>query len=93
MKWPPSCNPYVCLTVINLWVVTPLRVAYQIYCISDIYITIHNSNKIGVLKKQQKSFYGLGGWSTTMCSTVLKGHSIGKGEKHSIQCVWKGCEV
>lgn len=28
--------------------VTPLRVTYQIACISDIYITIHNSSKVTV---------------------------------------------
>ena len=40
--------------VLNLWVVTPLGVSndpfigveYQISCISDIYVTIHNSIKI-----------------------------------------------
>ena len=36
--------------VLNLWVVTPLEVAYLISCISDIYIMIHNSNKIKVMK-------------------------------------------
>ena len=36
--------------VLNLLVVTPLGVTYQISCISDIYITIHNSSKITVMK-------------------------------------------
>jgi hypothetical protein len=29
---------------------------YQIFCISDIYITIHNSTKITVMKQQQNNF-------------------------------------
>jgi hypothetical protein len=42
--------------VLNLWVMTPLGLlnnpftgfTYQISCISDIYITIHNNSKIAV---------------------------------------------
>ena len=47
--------------VLKLWVMTPVElhdiltgVPYQISCISDIYIMIHNSNKITVMKQQQK---------------------------------------
>ena len=35
--------------VLNLGVATPLGVTYQIFCISDIYIVIHNSSKIIVM--------------------------------------------
>ena len=35
--------------ILNLWAATSLGVAYQIFCISDIYITINNS-KITVMK-------------------------------------------
>jgi hypothetical protein len=34
----------------NLWVMTPLGVAYQISYISDIYVMIHSSCKITVVK-------------------------------------------
>lgn len=37
-------------SVVIVWVVTPLGVEYQRSCISDIYMTIHNSSKITVLK-------------------------------------------
>jgi hypothetical protein len=36
--------------VLNMWVVTPLEVAYQISYISNIYIIIYNSSKITVMK-------------------------------------------
>ena len=36
--------------VLNLWVMSHFGVAHQISCISDNYITIHNSNKIAVMK-------------------------------------------
>jgi uncharacterized membrane protein YuzA (DUF378 family) len=49
--------------VLNLWVQPLLgveqhfhRVAYQISGISDIYIMVHNHNKITVMKKQGDSF-------------------------------------
>ena len=32
--------------VLNLWVMTPLEVAYQLFCISAIYSRIHNSSKL-----------------------------------------------
>jgi hypothetical protein len=35
--------------------VTPLGFAYQISSISDIYIRIHNSSKITVMKKQKNN--------------------------------------
>ena len=38
--------------VLNLWVMTPLGVSDQISCILDIYIMIHNSSKITVMKQQ-----------------------------------------
>lgn len=34
----PSCKP----AVLNPWVETPPGVAYRIFCLSDIYIAIHN---------------------------------------------------
>ena len=37
-------------TVLNLWVVIPLGATYKIDCIADIYITIHNSSKVTVMK-------------------------------------------
>jgi hypothetical protein len=36
--------------ILSLWVDTSIGVTYQISCISDIYITIHNSSKITVMK-------------------------------------------
>lgn len=36
--------------VLNPWVSIPLGVAYQISCLSDTYITIHNDSKITVMK-------------------------------------------
>lgn len=51
--------PYICFprhlplsitVVLDPWVFTPLGVASQIPCISDIYIKIHNSRKITVVK-------------------------------------------
>jgi len=38
--------------VLNLWVMTLLGGTYLISCISDIYITIHNSSTITVMKSQ-----------------------------------------
>jgi hypothetical protein len=35
--------------VLNLWVTLPTGVTYHIPCVSDIYITIHNS-KVTVIK-------------------------------------------
>lgn len=35
--------------ILNLWVLAPLRVKDLISCLSDIYITIHNSSKIMVM--------------------------------------------
>jgi hypothetical protein len=40
--------------VLNLWVTTPLGIAYYISCMSDIYITIQKSSKkysYGVARK------------------------------------------
>jgi hypothetical protein len=36
--------------VFNLWVTSPLGIAYQISCISDIYIIIYKSRRITVMK-------------------------------------------
>ena len=36
--------------LLNQWVMIPLWVPYQIFCISDIYIIIHNNSKITVIK-------------------------------------------
>ena len=36
--------------VLNLRVATPLGITYQISCTSDIYIMIHNSSKVRVMK-------------------------------------------
>ena len=44
-----ECN----LAVFNLWIVAPLEVVYQIFRISDIYITIPNSSKIAVVKQHK----------------------------------------
>ena len=43
-------SSYSNTVVLNLWVATPVGVSYQIYCISVIYIMIHNSGKITVTK-------------------------------------------
>jgi hypothetical protein len=32
--------------ILNVWVMTPLGLAYQLSCISNIYSTIHQSSKI-----------------------------------------------
>ena len=40
------------LAVLNLWAATFTGVTYQTFCISDIYIMIHNSSKIIVMKQQ-----------------------------------------
>jgi hypothetical protein len=42
--------------VLNLWVVTPLGVAYQMSYESYIFISIHNSSKIKVMKWQCDNF-------------------------------------
>ena len=42
--------------VLNLWVATPLGVIYHISCKLDIYIMIHNSTKIRVMKYQLNNF-------------------------------------
>jgi hypothetical protein len=54
-KFSTTRAPWLSLSVtrtvvLNLWVSTHLGVAHQISCISDIYINIHNSNKITVIK-------------------------------------------
>lgn len=43
-------SSYSNTVVLNLWVATPVGVSYQIYCISVIYIMIHNPGKISVTK-------------------------------------------
>ena len=53
-----SCAMYMCTVglaftlnhLFSNWVGTPSRVTYQISCISDIYITVHNISKITVIK-------------------------------------------
>jgi hypothetical protein len=42
--------------VLNLWVSTPLEVAYQISCIAAIHININNSSKFTVMKYQLNNF-------------------------------------
>jgi hypothetical protein len=37
-------------------VMTPAGVTDQMSCISDIYITIHNTTKVTVMKQQQNNF-------------------------------------
>lgn len=39
-------------SVLNLWAATPIQVTYQIAHTSDVYITIHSSSKIAVMKQQ-----------------------------------------
>lgn len=39
--------------VLNLWVHTPLGIAYHIFCISIICIKLHNSNKIMVMNSDE----------------------------------------
>lgn len=51
---PESSRP----VVLNLRVVTPLGITYQLSCISDTYITIRNSSKVTDRKQQQ--LYGQG---------------------------------
>lgn len=65
--------------ILNLWVVTPFGVSYQISWISDMLITIHNSRKIIVIK-EQKIILCL--WILTTWGTILEGHSIRKVENH-----------
>ena len=60
--------------VLNLWVMTPLRRGCHI---SDIYIAIHNSSKITVMKEQQNNV--VVGVPITR-GTVSKGLSIRKVE-------------
>ena len=52
-------------------------VAYQISCVSGIYVTIHNSSKITVMKYQENNFKVE---VTTTQVTELRGHSIRKVE-------------
>jgi hypothetical protein len=42
--------------VLNLWVMAPLELTYQIPYISGIYIAIHNHSKITAVKYQQNNF-------------------------------------
>ena len=44
LKWLPEPG------VLNLWVTTFTGAAYQVSCMSDIYIMIHTSSKITVMK-------------------------------------------
>ena len=53
-------------------------IRYQISCISDIYITIHNRSKVTIMKQQPNNFKV----EVTIRGTVLKGHSIRKIEKY-----------
>ena len=77
--------------VLNLWVTAPFyRGHLRPSCTSDIYIVIHYSSKITVLKKQWDNFM-LGG-VTTRWGTVLNGHSIRKVENHHLRmCKWVRC--
>lgn len=43
---------------LSLWLVTSIGVTYQIFCISDVYILIHNRSKILVVRKQQDMIEG-----------------------------------
>jgi hypothetical protein len=62
--WLLEGQPCSSEAFLNLWVETPLGVgssndsfigvAYQMSCILDIYIRIHNSSQIAVMKNQQK---------------------------------------
>lgn len=38
------------IVVLNLWVVSPLEVTYQISCIADIYIMVQYSSKMTLMK-------------------------------------------
>ena len=67
------------MAVFSLWVKAPLVAAHPISHASGMYIMIHNSSKITVVKKQQDHF--MVGVSTTG-GTGLKGHSIRKAESH-----------
>lgn len=49
--------------VLILWAVVPVGVEYQTSCISDTYVTVHNSSKIRVCSSSENSF---------MVGTVLK---------------------
>jgi hypothetical protein len=52
-EWTPGIHEAVTsptAVVLSLWVTTLLGVAYQISCISEIYITTHNSSKIATVK-------------------------------------------
>ena len=44
------------IVIVNLWVETPLGVAYQISCISDIYIIIDNSKKLQLWNSHESNF-------------------------------------
>jgi hypothetical protein len=63
--------------VFNLWAVTSLGLMYQISCISDIYIIIHNEQNYSYAVAM-KIILGL--QVTTTWGTVLKGHSVRKVE-------------
>lgn len=49
-------------TVLNLWVDTPLGVAYLISYISDIYIAIYSNYKIKVMNLQGNNY--IHGWGS-----------------------------
>ena len=57
--------------VLNLWVGTPLRVACQISCVSDIYIMIHNSSKIDSCEVVMKIILWL--WDHHSMRNCIKG--------------------
>lgn len=66
--------------VLNLWVETLLGLTYHIFCISDIYIMIHNNRKI------REDNFMVEGVATTW-GTVLKGCSLREFENNcSIEC-------
>lgn len=62
--------------VLNLLVETPRGVKYQIFCISDIYITIQDSSKIITMKYQGNDFM------LEVPTTWGTGHSIRKVESY-----------
>jgi hypothetical protein len=62
--------------VLNPRVANPLEVTYQMSCILDIHIMIHNNSKITVMKKQQNDVLIAGH------NNCIKGPSIRKAESH-----------
>lgn len=74
-----DCNGFFPL---GLWTWDPCGVAYQISCRSDIYITIPNSSKITVTKKQQNNPIVR---ATTTGGTVLKGYRIRNIENYCLR--------